>query len=49
MLKCKICKNKMSILGENSLIEPIVSCSKCGFTNKKTKNKKEVIIEYVNR
>lgn len=53
-LKCKLCNGNISIIGENSIIEPIVSCNDCGYTNKQnvynkpdnSQIKKQIIIEY---
>lgn len=41
LLKCKLCRGEMDIIGNERSINKKVKCTKCGFTNADDPDKKE--------
>lgn len=44
ILRCKLCKGEVEIIGSDKTIQKKVKCLKCGFTNETEKKSAEVVI-----
>lgn len=44
LLKCKLCKNEVDIIGGERSVNKKIKCKKCGFSNIEEKKEPEVMI-----
>ena len=44
LLRCKLCRGEVDIIGNEKAIQKKIKCRKCGFTNDDQKSVTEIIV-----